>query len=52
MRAWEFSADVGLAVRPFSRTPYLEFRLGSEDKFDVPAHEWATTAYGAVRVVY
>ena len=37
---------------PGGQIPYLEFRLGSEDKFDVRAHEWATTVYGAVRVVY
>jgi hypothetical protein len=52
MRAREFSVDAGLAARPFRRVPYLEFRLGSEDKYDVLAHEWASTVYGAARVIY
>jgi hypothetical protein len=51
-RAREFLADVGLAVRPFPRLPYLEFRVGSEDVYDFHLREWQLTAYGAIRFIY
>jgi hypothetical protein len=52
LRARILSIDVGVAVRPFSRVPYLEFRLGSEDVYDFHLHECAQTLYGAVRFIY
>jgi hypothetical protein len=52
LRPRTFSADVGVAVRPFARLPYLEFRLGSEDTVDFHLHESVETLYGTVRFVY
>jgi hypothetical protein len=44
--------DGGVAVRPFSRAPFLEFRLGSEDCYDLQYRETETSLYLAVRVVF
>jgi hypothetical protein len=44
--------DVGIAVRPFSRLQNLEFRLGSENRWDPQAHEVDTSLYLAVRFVF
>jgi hypothetical protein len=42
--------DGGLAVYPFSSLPFLQFRLGSQDSYDLQIHEWETTLYLGVRV--
>jgi hypothetical protein len=44
--------DGGTAVRPFCRVPFLEFRLGSEDRYDLQYRETETSAYLAVRVTF
>src|SRR5205823_3942512 len=44
--------DAGAAVRPLSSVPNLEFRLGSEDTYDVGAHEWDTRLYLSVRIIF
>ena len=44
--------DGGTAIRPFGRAPFLEFRLGSEDNYDLQFRETETTLYLAVRVVF
>jgi hypothetical protein len=41
--------DGGIAARPFPRVPYLEFRLGSEDTYDLQLRETETSLYVAVR---
>lgn len=46
------SVDAGVAVRPFPRVPRLEFRLGTEDLFDLQNHEEETGLYGGLRYVY
>jgi hypothetical protein len=45
-------ADAGLALRPFAAVPRLEFRLGSENNYDVRIHELETSLYAAVRFIY
>lgn len=42
--------DGGLAVYPFTSLPFLQFRLGSQDSYDLQIHEWETTVYLGVRV--
>jgi hypothetical protein len=42
--------DGGLAVYPFPAVPSLQFRLGSEDSYDMQAHEWEASLYLAVRL--
>ena len=44
--------DGGVAARPFSRLPYLEFRLGSEDTYDLQLHEIETSLYLAIRFIF
>jgi hypothetical protein len=44
--------DVGVAVRPFPKLNYLEFRIGSQDRYDVSVSEWLTTLYGAIRFIF
>jgi hypothetical protein len=44
--------DAGTAIRPFSRAPYLEFRLGSEDSYDLQYRETETSLYVAVRITF
>jgi hypothetical protein len=47
-----FDLDAGTAVRPFRRAPFLEFRLGSEDCYDLRVREMETSLYLAVRVTF
>jgi hypothetical protein len=44
--------DAGIAVRPWDCTPRLEFRLGTNDMFDLQNHDNETGLYGAVRIIY
>jgi hypothetical protein len=44
--------DTGIAVRPFQRLQSLEFRLGSENRWDPQVHEVDTSLYLAVRFVF
>ena len=44
--------DAGVAARPWDLTPRLEFRLGSEDCYDLRNRDLERTIYGAVRIVY
>jgi hypothetical protein len=46
------SLDAGVAVRPLARVPRLEFRLGTEDVFDLVNREAETGLYGGLRYVY
>jgi hypothetical protein len=46
------TVDAGVAVRPFARLPRLEFRLGTEDVFDLQNREAETGLYGGIRYVY
>jgi len=45
-------ADAGTALRLFLRARHVEFRIGSENKYDPQAHELETNVYGAVRFVF
>lgn len=45
-------ADAGTAFRPFTRAHHVEFRIGSENKYDPQAHELETNFYGAVRLIF
>ncbi len=47
-----FDVDFGIAVRPFTRAPCLEFRLGSEDTYDLQLRELETSLYLSVRIVF
>lgn len=44
--------DEGIAIRPFADYPRIEFRAGSEGRFDFGFRELNLTFYGAVRVIY
>ena len=44
--------DEGIAVRPFADHPRIEFRAGSEGRFDFQFRELNLTFYGAVRIIY
>jgi hypothetical protein len=44
--------DVGLAARPFLRLPRLEFRIGSQDQFDLNPFDAEISAYFGIRYVY
>jgi hypothetical protein len=44
--------DCGTAVRPFPRAPFLEFRLGSDDLYDIQYRETETSLYVAVRFIF
>jgi hypothetical protein len=46
------SVDAGVAVRPFARVPRLEFRLGTEDLFDLQKREAETGLYGGLSYMY
>jgi hypothetical protein len=52
LKAEMLQGDVGVAVRPFSRVPRLEFRVGTADDYYLPPHEAETSLYGEVRLVY
>jgi hypothetical protein len=49
-KLWE--TDGGLALRPFTAHPRLEFRLGSQDTYDCQWKGWEVSAYVAVRYIY
>jgi hypothetical protein len=44
--------DAGVALRPFSRARRVEFRLGTEDTYDLQWHDLDAGGYGEVRLVY
>ena len=44
--------EEGIAFRPFAELPHVEFRVGSEGRFDYQFHELNLTFYGSVRLVY
>jgi hypothetical protein len=44
--------DAGTAVRPFGRAPHVEFRLGSENLYDLRREELETGLYGSVQVIF
>jgi hypothetical protein len=44
--------DAGVAARPWACAPRLEFRLGTDDTYDLRNTEWERSLYGAVRIVY
>jgi hypothetical protein len=46
------TVDGGMAFRPFGCAPQVEFRLGSENKYDVQLHELETGLYGAARFIF
>jgi hypothetical protein len=47
-----FLADVGVAVRPFTQMPDLEFRVGTDNDWDVQVLKSKTLLYGNVRFVW
>jgi hypothetical protein len=47
-----FSTDSGLALRPFNAMPRLEFRLGTEDTFDLQNSDLEVSAYISLRYIY
>ena len=44
--------DAGIAARPWDLTPHLEFRIGTDDCYDLRNHDVERTVYGGVRIVY
>jgi hypothetical protein len=44
--------DGGMAIRPFCGAPFLEFRIGSEDRYDLQYRETETSVYLAVRIAF
>lgn len=44
--------DTGLAARPFETLPRLEFRLGTEDFFDLHGGEPEYSGYVSIRYIY
>jgi hypothetical protein len=47
-----FNVDAGIAFRPFANVPRLEFRVGSEDVFDLQGDEWEVSTYLGVRYIF
>jgi hypothetical protein len=47
-----FTVDAGIAIRPFAAVPRLEFRVGSEDTFDLDGNDSESSVYLSVRYVY
>jgi hypothetical protein len=47
-----FDEDAGIALRPFQRIQNVEFRLGSENRWDPQSRELDTSVYVAVRFVF
>jgi hypothetical protein len=45
-------ADWGVAWRPFENIPDLEFRLGSDNTYDMQVGIWRSLLYGNVRIVW
>jgi hypothetical protein len=44
--------DGGVAIRPFLAHPRFEFRVGSENNYDLQWGELETSLYGAIRYVF
>jgi hypothetical protein len=44
--------DLGVAVRPFTQVPDLEFRVGADNNWDVQVRRLRTLLYGNVRFVW
>jgi len=44
--------DAGLAARPFTSVPRLEFRVGTQDMLNLQGGDMETSAYLAIRYVY
>jgi hypothetical protein len=47
-----FLADVGVALRPFTQVPDLEFRVGADNNWDIQVGKLRTLFYGNVRFVW
>ena len=41
--------DGGISIQPLTAVPTLEFRVGSEDTYDIQARQWEATLYLGVR---
>ena len=48
----ELTLDAGVAFRPWVCTPRLEFRLGTDDCYDLRNRDLERTVYGAIHIVY
>jgi len=46
------TVDAGLAFRPWSAPPRVEFRIGTDEMFDLRNRSMEPGLYGAVRIVY
>jgi hypothetical protein len=44
--------DAGIAVRPWDWTPRVEFRIGTNDMFDLMIHDSETTLYAGIQLIY
>ena len=42
--------DTGIAFRPFSEAPKLEFRIGTNDLYDLGTNDLETSVYAAIRI--
>jgi hypothetical protein len=52
LRAKMWTLNAGVAVRPFGSIPNMEFRLATENGYDIPAHEWDTSVTIGVRWLF
>ena len=46
------TVDGGIAVRPFPRAPFVEFRLGTDLMYDLELHEAELNYYTGVQVIF
>jgi hypothetical protein len=46
------NVDTGVAFRPWSCPPRIEFRIGTSEMLDLPGRNLESTVYGAVRILY
>ena len=44
--------DTGIAFRPWSVPPRIEFRIGTSEMLDLPDRNLESTVYGSVRILY
>jgi hypothetical protein len=44
--------DAGVAFRPWSCPPRIEFRIGTSEILDLPDRNLESTVYGAIRILY
>jgi hypothetical protein len=51
-RPASFATDSGVALRPFNGIPRLEFRLGTEDTFDLQNSDIEVSVYLSMRYIY